>query len=68
MRGDVLEFAPVSGDYIVRVDFFGDEVDQIRRFSVADQAAATASVQEDNAVWPRSLRSTRRRAAASSGE
>jgi excinuclease ABC subunit B len=29
VRGDVLEFAPVSGDYIVRVDFFGDEVERI---------------------------------------
>lgn len=29
--------------------------------------AAAVSVQEDNAVWPRSLRSTRRRAAVSSG-
>ncbi len=29
VRGDVLEFAPVSGDYVVRVDFFGDEVERI---------------------------------------
>ena len=29
MRGDVLEFQPVSGDYVVRVDFFGDEVERI---------------------------------------
>ncbi|HEX6139426.1 MAG TPA: excinuclease ABC subunit UvrB, partial [Candidatus Limnocylindria bacterium] len=29
VRGDVLEFAPVSGDYIVRIDFFGDEVERI---------------------------------------
>jgi excinuclease ABC subunit B len=29
VRGDVLEFAPVSGDYIVRVDFFGDEIERI---------------------------------------
>jgi excinuclease ABC subunit B len=29
VRGDVLEFQPVSGDYVVRVDFFGDEVERI---------------------------------------
>ncbi len=29
VRGDVLEFMPVSGDYIVRVDFFGDEIERI---------------------------------------
>jgi excinuclease ABC subunit B len=29
VRGDVLEFAPVSGDYIVRVDFFGDQIERI---------------------------------------
>ncbi len=29
VRGDVLEFSPVSGDYIVRVDFFGDEIERI---------------------------------------
>ncbi len=29
VRGDVLEFAPVSGDYIVRIDFFGDEIERI---------------------------------------
>jgi len=29
VRGDVLEFVPVSGDYIARVEFFGDEVERI---------------------------------------
>src|SRR5574338_587190 len=28
-RVDLLEFAPVSGDYIVRIDFFGDEIERI---------------------------------------
>ncbi|HEX2221030.1 MAG TPA: LAGLIDADG family homing endonuclease, partial [Candidatus Limnocylindria bacterium] len=29
VRGDVLEYAPVYGDQIVRVDFFGDEIERI---------------------------------------
>ncbi|GAB3580665.1 transcription-repair coupling factor [Leifsonia lichenia] len=37
VRGGILDVFPPNGDHPYRVDFFGDEVDQIRAFSVADQ-------------------------------
>ncbi len=30
MQGDVLEIAPAYEDRIIRVEFFGDEIDAIR--------------------------------------
>ncbi|GAA4796207.1 transcription-repair coupling factor [Rothia endophytica] len=42
VRGGILDiFSPVS-DYPVRIDFFGDEVEDIRYFSVADQRTINA--------------------------
>jgi excinuclease ABC subunit B len=32
VRGDVLEVQPPHGEYVVRVDFFGDEVERITEF------------------------------------
>ena len=44
VRGGILDvFAPVA-DHPVRVEFFGDEVDQIRAFSVADQRSLPGDV------------------------
>ncbi|WP_150308188.1 transcription-repair coupling factor [Planctomonas psychrotolerans] len=37
VRGGILDVFPSFADHPVRVEFFGDEVDQIREFSVADQ-------------------------------
>ncbi|KPG79417.1 transcription-repair coupling factor [Frigoribacterium sp. RIT-PI-h] len=37
VRGGILDVFPPTAEHPVRVDFFGDEVDQIRRFSVAAQ-------------------------------
>ncbi|WP_030148400.1 transcription-repair coupling factor [Mycetocola saprophilus] len=37
LRGGILDVFPPTADHPFRVDFFGDEVEQIRRFSVADQ-------------------------------
>ncbi|MGN6126948.1 MAG: CarD family transcriptional regulator, partial [Humibacter sp.] len=37
VRGGILDVFPPIADHPVRVDFFGDEVEQIRAFSVADQ-------------------------------
>lgn len=37
VRGGILDVFPPTADHPYRVDFFGDEVDQIRAFSVADQ-------------------------------
>ncbi|WP_127793994.1 transcription-repair coupling factor [Agromyces sp. LHK192] len=37
VRGGILDVFPPTADHPVRVDFFGDEVEEIRAFSVADQ-------------------------------
>lgn len=37
LRGGILDVFPPTADHPYRIDFFGDEVDQIRLFSVADQ-------------------------------
>jgi len=37
VRGGILDVFPPTADHPYRVDFFGDEVEQIRAFSVADQ-------------------------------
>ena len=40
VRGGILDVFPPTSDQAIRVDFFGDEVDQVRRFGVADQRSA----------------------------
>ena len=48
VRGGILDVFPPIAEHPVRVDFFGDEVEQIRAFSVADQRSLphdVASVQ-----------------------
>ncbi len=37
VRGGILDVFPPTEEHPVRVDFFGDEVDEIRSFAVADQ-------------------------------
>ena len=37
VRGGILDVFPPVADHPFRVEFFGDEIDQIRAFSVADQ-------------------------------
>jgi len=37
LRGGILDVFPPTADHPVRVDFFGDEVEELRAFSVADQ-------------------------------
>ncbi|GAB2904090.1 transcription-repair coupling factor [Neomicrococcus lactis] len=37
VRGGMIDVFPPTLDHAVRIDFFGDEVDQMRYFSVADQ-------------------------------
>jgi excinuclease ABC subunit B len=50
VRGDVLEFAPVSGDYIVRVDFFGDEIERI--VEVDDLTGEVLAERKDVNIYP----------------
>jgi transcription-repair coupling factor (superfamily II helicase) len=44
MRGGILDVFPPIADHPYRVEFFGDEVDQIRAFSVADQRSLPGDV------------------------
>lgn len=40
VRGGILDIFPPEAAHAVRIDFFGDEVDEIRRFSVSDQRSS----------------------------
>lgn len=37
VRGGIIDVFPVASDYACRVEFFGDEIEQMRRFSVQNQ-------------------------------
>ena len=49
VRGGIIDIFPPTEDSALRVEFFGDEVEEIRRFSVADQRSIEA---EDGAEVP----------------
>ena len=42
VRGGMLDVFPPTEDHPIRVDFFGDEVEQMRWFAVADQRSLSA--------------------------
>ncbi len=42
-RGDIVDVFPVSSELPVRLEWFGDEIEQIREFDPATQRSATAS-------------------------
>ncbi len=42
VRGGIIDVFPPTEDHPMRVDFFGDEVDQMRWFAVADQRSLTS--------------------------
>ena len=44
LRGGILDVFPPIADHPFRIEFFGDEVDQIRAFSVADQRSLPGEV------------------------
>lgn len=44
VRGGILDVFPAISEHPFRVEFFGDEVDQIRAFSVADQRSLPGEV------------------------
>ncbi|GAA3766773.1 transcription-repair coupling factor [Microbacterium kribbense] len=44
VRGGIVDVFPPDADHPYRVEFFGDEVDQIRAFSVADQRSLPGEV------------------------
>ncbi|SJN15384.1 Transcription-repair coupling factor [Mycetocola reblochoni REB411] len=46
VRGGILDVFPPQSPHPVRVEFFGDEVEQLRPFSVADQRSGSEPVEE----------------------
>ena len=48
VRGGIVDVYPVSADAPVRIDFFGDEVDSVRKFDpdtqLADQKIDSVSI------------------------
>ncbi|MBC9926059.1 MULTISPECIES: transcription-repair coupling factor [unclassified Leucobacter] len=46
VRGGILDVFSPTAEQAVRIDFFGDDVDDIRRFSVGDQRSAGDAVPE----------------------
>lgn len=44
LRGGILDVFPPVADHPYRIEFFGDEVDQIRAFSVADQRSLPGDI------------------------
>ncbi|MGX1695823.1 transcription-repair coupling factor [Microbacterium keratanolyticum] len=46
VRGGILDVFPPTAEHPARVEFFGDEVDEIRFFSVADQRSLPGEVAE----------------------
>ncbi|WP_191905757.1 transcription-repair coupling factor [Microbacterium caowuchunii] len=55
VRGGILDVFPPTADHPYRVEFFGDEIDQIRAFSVADQRSLPGEIPEVEFVASREL-------------
>ncbi len=55
VRGGILDVFPPTAAHPYRVEFFGDEVDQIRAFSVADQRSLPGEIPEVSLIASREL-------------
>ncbi|KQO62811.1 transcription-repair coupling factor [Curtobacterium sp. Leaf261] len=55
VRGGILDVFPPTADHPVRVDFFGDEIDGIKAFSVADQRSTDDDIGEVTLTASREL-------------
>ncbi|MGP3536286.1 transcription-repair coupling factor [Microbacterium sp. RD1] len=55
VRGGILDVFPPTADHPFRVEFFGDEIDAIRAFSVADQRSLPGDVPAVSLVPSREL-------------
>ena len=51
-RGGIIDIFPTTADYPVRVEFWGDEITEIRGFSVADQRAFTDTELQQVEIYP----------------
>ncbi|MBR7502652.1 transcription-repair coupling factor, partial [Mycobacterium tuberculosis] len=47
VRGGIVDVFPPTVDHPLRIEFFGDEVDEIREFAVADQRSIPAEADAD---------------------
>ena len=56
VRGGIVDIFPITSEHAVRLEFFGDELEEIRQFSVADQRtlieAPNAGKLESVTVYP----------------
>lgn len=52
MRGGILDVFPTTAEYPVRVEFWGDEISEMRAFSVADQRAIPDLEVKEVEVYP----------------
>ena len=55
IRGGIVDVFPPTEEHPLRIDFFGDTVEEIRHFQVADQRSDTATVEEFTAFPCREL-------------
>jgi transcription-repair coupling factor (superfamily II helicase) len=46
VRGGILDIFPTTAEHAVRLEFFGDELEEIREFSVADQRSSTTKIEK----------------------
>lgn len=51
VRGGILDVFPTTADHAVRLEFFGDELEDIREFSVADQRSLEGAI-ADIEIYP----------------
>ena len=55
VRGGILDVFPPTADHPVRVEFFGDEVEEVRSFSVADQRSLPEPIERVSLAPSREL-------------
>ncbi|MFD6054683.1 transcription-repair coupling factor [Agromyces sp. NPDC060279] len=55
VRGGILDVFPPTADHPVRVEFFGDEIEELRAFSVADQRSLPEPVERVHLAPSREL-------------
>jgi len=46
VRGGILDIFPTTSEHAVRLEFFGDELEEIREFSVSDQRSSTTKLEQ----------------------
>lgn len=51
VRGGIVDIFPTTADFAIRLEFFGDLVDEIRQFHVADQRSFQSAI-EDVTIYP----------------